>query len=73
MSYPHVYLIKIPNGAYGFRVVAVIAEEEEEALQVCREEYGAQTDNRTRPYFAQVMDHCSVGECRNVATFEFQE
>lgn len=73
MDYPSVYLIRIFDRPWGFRVVAVVARDEESALEECCIKFGAQTKERAKQGFAEVRDSCSTSECGNMATMEFQE
>lgn len=73
MDYPSVYLIRIYDRSWGFRVVAVVARDEESALEECQVKFDSQSKERSRRGFAEVMDSCSTSECGNMATMEFQE
>jgi len=66
-----VYLIRIKDRPFGFRVVAVVASTEQDALDYCAKNYAAQFDV-TKPNFARIEHRCTAVEGR-AATFTWEE
>lgn len=73
MDCPRVYLIRINDRSWGFRVVAVVASDEESALDACHAKFHSHSEERNKRGFAEVRDSCSTSEVGNMATMEFQE
>lgn len=73
MTYPGVYLIRIFDRTWGFRVVAVVAMDEAQAREICVEKYKAQFEARGKRMFAEIMDACDTQHIGSTATMEFSE
>jgi hypothetical protein len=68
-----VYLIRIYDRSWGFRVVAVVHRDEESALQACHDRYGSHSGERNKRGFAEIVDQCLSDVVGDMATLEFQE
>jgi hypothetical protein len=66
-----VYLIRINDRPFGFRVVAVVSSTEQDALDYCAKSYAAQFDV-TKPNFARIEHRCTVLD-GVAATFTWEE
>jgi hypothetical protein len=65
-------LPQIADRQWGFRIVAVVAFAQQEALDICKEKFGAQYGERSRRDYAEVVSSCEV-RYGNVTSFVFQE
>lgn len=67
-----VYLIRIHDRPYGFRIVATVQESADAALRYVRDYYGAQSASFTQPNYARIEHHCPV-EPGKSCTFAYEE
>lgn len=72
MSDEGVYLIKIHDRPYGFKIVAIVAMDERDARDRCIILEDCQFSDPTRPHYAEIRDSC---ECDpgSIAVFEYEE
>lgn len=73
MSYPNVYLIRIYDRQWGFRVVAVVSQDADEAKEFCERKYSAQFRDSHKSCFGKIEDSCGIEKIENHATFTFRE
>lgn len=67
-----VYLFRINDRPYGFRVVAVVALTESAARERCREHFGAQVTHPYEPNYPVLRDKC-VAEVGAFISMTFEE
>lgn len=71
-SKTRVFLIRINDRPYGFRVVAAVALNEECAIEDCRIRWFAQNDDVSKGDYAEVIDSCET-TIGSMAELEFEE
>ncbi len=54
-----VFLVQIFDRPYGFRVAAIVAKDEPEAMKIASDKYGAEFGPKARPYrMAEISHRC---------------
>lgn len=67
-----VFLIRIWDRPYGFNVVAIVAENKADALNIVADRYHSQHDSPSKRGYAEVRGTCDA-TLGSSCSFEFQE